>query len=272
MPKSQDEDVLAGPPERDVPVPEVVLDLAAGRQASAVWLNELGGLTFKVGSGSDCCYLKWTPAGSDLDLTGEAARMRWVRPFSRVPDVIDVGHDGKGSWLMTAPLPGQSAVSDPWKQQPEIAMRAIGMGLRHLHDHAPVDGCPFSWSAAERVTRARQRAEDGRADPRAWHPTHHELTIAEALSIIDDAPPIDSLVVCQGDACAPNTMIDEGRWSGHVDLGSLGVADRWADLAIATWSTEWNYGPGWERALLDAYGTDPDAERTAYYRLLWDLT
>lgn len=79
-------------------------------------------------------------------------------------------------------------------------------------------------------------------------------------------------MVCHGDACAPNTLIDEGRWSGHVDLGALGVADRWADIAIATWSTQWNYGPGWEPALLDAYGIDPDPERTAWYRLLWDMT
>jgi aminoglycoside phosphotransferase len=61
------------------------------------------------------------------------------------------------------------------------------------------------------------------------------------------------------------------RWSGHVDLGRLGIADRWADLAIATWSAGWNYGPGWERLLLDAYGVEPDPERTRYYRLLWDL-
>jgi kanamycin kinase len=53
-----------------------------------------------------------------------------------------------------------------------------------------------------------------------------------------------------------------------VDLGELGIADRWADLAIATWSTEWNYGPGWDGLLLDAYGAPPDTERTRYYRLL----
>jgi len=47
--------------------------------------------------------------------------------------------------------------------------------------------------------------------------------------------------------------------------------DRWADLAIATWSAGWNYGPGWERPLLDAYGVPPDPDRTRYYRLLWDL-
>ncbi len=63
----------------------------------------------------------------------------------------------------------------------------------------------------------------------------------------------------------------DGRWSGHVDLGELGVADRWADLAVATWSTTWNYGPGWEIPLLDAYGVPPDPPRTRFYRLLWDL-
>jgi aminoglycoside phosphotransferase len=48
----------------------------------------------------------------------------------------------------------------------------------------------------------------------------------------------------------------------HVDLGALGVGDRWGDLAIATWSAEWNYGPGWEDALLRAYGVAPDPLRT----------
>ncbi len=49
------------------------------------------------------------------------------------------------------------------------------------------------------------------------------------------------------------------------------MADRWADLAIATWSTTCNYGPGWELPLLDAYGADPDPARTRFYRLLSDL-
>jgi kanamycin kinase len=48
-------------------------------------------------------------------------------------------------------------------------------------------------------------------------------------------------------------------------------ADRWADLAIAAWSTQWNDGAGWALARLDAFGARPDAERTRYDRLLWDL-
>ena len=263
----------AGPPEPDTMVPPAVGRLAAGRPVSVVWANPLGGLTFRVGAGQDGWFVKWAPAASGLDLAAEADRMRWVRPFSPVPKVVDTGEDAHGSWLVTTPLQGDSAVADRWTRQPGDAVRAIGAGLRHLHDHAPVERCPFSWSLADRVTLALRRAREGITEPRAWHAEHRALGLAGARSILAEPPTVDRAVVCHGDACAPNTIVGgDGCWSGHVDLGTLGVADRWADLAVATWSTAWNYGPGWERALLDAYGIDPDPPRIAYYRLLWDLT
>ena len=65
-----------------------------------------------------------------------------------------------------------------------------------------------------------------------------------------DLPPDDVLVACHGDACAPNTLIgDDGRWTAHVDLGCLGAADRWADLAVASWSLTWNYEADWQGLL-----------------------
>jgi aminoglycoside phosphotransferase len=264
--------VLVGPPDRDVAVPSVVLDLADGRGIRVVWLNQLGGLTFEIGTGANRCFAKWAPTGSGLDVVGEAARIAWAKPFSRVPEILTAGEDLAGAWLVTVPLPGESAVAERWKQEPAIAVAAIGAGLRYLHDHAPTRTCPFSWSAHDRVLTAQQRGAGGLTEPSDWHETHQDLTLQDALAILENPPPVDQPVVCHGDACAPNTIIDAGTWSGHVDLGSLGTADRWADLAIATWSTEWNYGPGWEQILLDAYGIENDAERTAYYRLLWDLT
>jgi kanamycin kinase len=33
-------------------------------------------------------------------------------------------------------------------------------------------------------------------------------------------------------------------------------------------STTWNDGEGWEDALIDAHGVEPDRERIAYYREL----
>ncbi len=53
-------------------------------------------------------------------------------------------------------------------------------------------------------------------------------------------------MITHGDYCVPNIVFDRGRLSGFVDLGDLGVADRWHDLAVATW----NLGPGWQNLFL----------------------
>ena len=238
--------MVAGPPRGDVVVPAAVAKVARGRTARAVWENERGGLTFELGAveidqGAERVFVKWTPTGSGIDLGREAERLKWARRFIVVPTVIDGGGDDAGSWMVTEALPGESAVSERWLADPAAAVTAIGRGLRDLHDTLPVDGCPYSWSIEDRGATA-------------------------------GAPSIDRLVVCHGDACAPNTLVgDDGRCSGHVDFGALGVADRWADLAVATWSTQWNYGPGWEDLLLEAYGVGPDPVRTEYYRHLWEF-
>jgi aminoglycoside phosphotransferase len=262
----------SGPVLPDAPVPAPVRAVAAGRPLRAVWQNELGGRTFEVGAGADRCFVKWSPAASGIDLREEAARLSWAVSFTPVPRLLGQGAGDGGSWIVTAALPGQFAVADRWIAEPATAVTAIGAGLRAMHDALPVAACPFSWMAAGRLADIRQRVAQGRIDPARWDSVHQSLGIGRALDLLADIPPVDRLVVCHGDSCAPNTLLtDDGRWSGHVDLGDLGVADRWADLAIATWSTEWNYGPGWDTLLLQAYGAPPDADRTRYYRLLWDL-
>jgi kanamycin kinase len=238
-----------------------------------VWVNLVGGLTYAVGTGSDRRFIKWAPEGSPLDLAGEAARLSWARRFHPVPQPLGWGTDIAGSWLVTTALPGDSAVSQRWRAEPAVAVTALGEGLRALHEALPVAECPFSWDASVRIADAHRQAAAGMLDPAAWDESHRALGLSGALDLAAAVPPTDQLVVCHGDACAPNTLLATGgHWAGHVDLGLLGTADRWADLAVATWSTQWNYGPGWERLLLDAYGVRPDPERTRYYRLLWDLS
>jgi kanamycin kinase len=227
---------IAGPPVGDVVVPPEVAALAAGAPARCVWANQLGGLTFEIGD----TFVKWAPPGGPVALLDEAERLQWAARFVAVPEVLDAGP----TWIRTRRVPGTSAVD----VEPSVAVCAIGEGLRMLHDTLPLDDCPFSWSVDSRLTRA----------------------VAPVTAV---RPTIDRLVVCHGDACAPNTLVgDDGHCSGHVDFAHMGVADRWADIAIATWSTVWNYGEGWEDVLLAAYGIDPDPERTAYYRMLWDAT
>ncbi|HEY0812064.1 MAG TPA: aminoglycoside 3'-phosphotransferase [Pseudonocardia sp.] len=177
-----------------------------------------------------------------------------------MPTVLGQGSDEHGMWLVTAALRGRSAVDPRWVDRPDIAAAGIGAGLRQLHDALPVDQCPFDWTVGRRLSAARTRA----ADPDSFTSTTAHLR---------EPPSIDQLVVCHGDACAPNTLLhDDGTFAAHVDLGSLGLADRWADLAVAAWSTEWNYGPGYDGIVYAAYGVAPDPARITYYRALWAAT
>lgn len=238
---------LAGTPGHDVPVPAVVRRLAAGAPLRPVWHNGAGGLTYAVPGR----HLKWSP----VDLSPEIVRLRWAAALTPVPTVLDHGADDDGFWLVTATLPGRSAI----ECDPLVGATALGEGLRALHE---LTRCPFTWDTADRLAGAR---------PPRDLPADLGVTDVEAERILAD-PPAPDPVVCHGDACAPNTLVHGGRWSAHVDLGDLGVGDRWADLAVATWSTVWNYGPGYERRVLDAYGIAPDPDRTLFHRLLWHLT
>jgi kanamycin kinase len=264
---------LASTPTGQVAVPAVVTELAGGDPLVPVWRNQLGGLTFRLEGPGGVRYAKWVAAGTpEIDLAAEAERLAWAQGRVPVPRVLAQGSDADGAWLVTEGMPGRSAVDPRWVAEPAVAAAAIGRGLRLLHDALPVDGCPFDWSIERRLAQADARIAGGMT-PSEWAPEHHHIDLADARARLGDAPPIDRLVVCRGDACAPNTLLhDDGTFAAHVDLGSLGVADRWADLAVAAWSTEWNYGPGYDGFVYEGYGIAPDARRIAYYRLLWDMS
>jgi kanamycin kinase len=206
-----------------------------------VWRNELDGLTFRIGDR----YLKWNPASTGIDLERERVRLGWISARHPAPRVVGHGRDGDGQWLMTEALPGGFAVGDEWRARRPEAIRAIATGLRAIHAIA-IDDFPPEWT--------------------------EESWVGRRPSSLGPRPPIEGSVLVHGDACAPNTLIsDEGAWTGNVDFGDLAVGDRWADLAIASMSLDWNFGEGHQPEFFDAYGIDPDERRMRYYRALWDL-
>jgi kanamycin kinase len=266
--KRTDAPSIGGLDTGDGPVPARVVELAAGRPVRAVWRNELGGTTYRLG---DDLHVKWVPSGVvGLDLPAEIARLAWAAPHASVPRVVGHGDDEAGSWLVTTTLPGSSAVDPRWHDDPRPAVVAAGEGLRALHESLPVLDCPFEWSTASRIAAARNTA----ARNTAARDTAAEGTasVDEAVAAMGLEPEPDRIVVCHGDPCTPNTIVaDDGTWVGHVDLDALGIADRWADIAVGTMALGWNFGPGWERLYLDAYGIAADDDRTAWYRALWNL-
>lgn len=254
------------PASADTPDP-IAVDLAAGKPLELAWYNEIGGVTWRIGGGES--YVKVGPPHEEFQPAAESERLEWLAARGiAVPRVLDLGECDGRTWMHTVGLPGTNAIE--CQDDPVATVAALGRGLRRFHDALPVEECPFTFSVESRVRR-------------------------RGLTDFDDVPPLD-LVVCHGDACNPNFLVEwvtspstpsprssargtqdpreervEGALevTGYVDLGLCGVADRWADLVMAVGSLAWNF-PGVDgRVLLDAYGVEQAPEKFAFYDALW---
>ncbi|HYS97675.1 MAG TPA: phosphotransferase [Candidatus Dormibacteraeota bacterium] len=69
-------------------------------------------------------------------------------------------------------------------------------------------------------------------------------------------------VLIHGDYCLPNVLVHEGVLSGLVDVGRAGLGNPEDDLAGGVWTLQYNYGKGFARTFLDAYGWPPMSDQT----------
>jgi kanamycin kinase len=217
-------------------------------------------------------YAKIAYATRHPRLTDETARTRWAATFLPVATVVDAGNDGPLDWQITHALPGRAVTDARRDTSPAQLVRLLARGLRQFHD-TPIDQCPFDFRLATAMTHVHTRVEAGLVvAPRDFNDGHEHLTEHAALAELERRRPDDEdLVVCHGDYCPPNILVSADAVTGFVDLGELAVADRWWDLAVATWSVTWNFGPGCEDLFLATYAITRDQDRIAFYRLLYDL-
>jgi kanamycin kinase len=201
------------------------------------------------------------------DLVGEGERLSWLREHG-IPaaEVLEV----RPGYLLTAEVPGISAAEEwPAESLPAV-VDALADLTRALHA-LPVAQCPFDRRLAVTIPEALAAVpdlDDLDAERAGWS---RDRLVAELLFT---RPAQEDLVVCHGDLCLPNVLLDPAtvQVTGVVDVGRLGVADRWVDLAIATRSIDDARNPQYGRSLssryLDRYGVTPDEAKISYYRLL----
>jgi kanamycin kinase len=256
-----------------VDLPVQIASYVAGWDRELAWQSADDALTWRLTSRhGQRRYLKCRPADAAVPLRAEAARLRWARTAGLpVPPVLAACGWGRTEWLLTDEVPGHDATSDALRAAPATLVPLLAAGLRLIHA-TPAADCPFPNGIDRAIAQARRRVREGLIGPDDLHAEFQHLSHADAVAELDRLrPAAEDLVVCHGDYCLPNVMISAGAVTGFVDLGELCVADRWRDLAVATWSVTWNLGPGWEDLFLASYGIERDDGAQTFYRLLYDL-
>jgi kanamycin kinase len=243
-------------------------------EATVAWDYDGVVTVWRLRRGTERRFLKVRAIGRHhYSLADERDRLVWLRGRLSVPEVIDYGTDANTEWLLLSPLPGRDATDDELRADPSTLVPLLARGLHSFHERLRVTECPFDFRVGTALAHVRKRHGDGIFDDNYdWHEEFAHYSGAEAVARLEELRPADEdLVVCHGDYCFPNVLIENGQVVGYLDVGELGVADRWWDIAVGAWSSVWNLGPGFEELFYASYGVAPDDRRIEFYRLLYCL-
>jgi streptomycin 3"-kinase len=223
------------------------------------------------------------PNGVD-ELRDERRRIEWlVGNGIPGPSVVDRSTSEDGACLVMTAVPGVPASDLDLSTLLRAWPSMIDM-LRRLHE-LPTADCPFErtlatmFRIAEDVVRRDAVVPEFLAVEQQGRPPTDLLAELRAQLVERLAQEADDLVVCHGDACLPNFMVDPDTLActGLIDIGRLGTADRHVDLSLLQANARESRGGDDERQaeqlLRDLYGPDHiHPARLRFYHLPNPLT
>lgn len=208
--------------------------------------------------------------------------LRWLQGRLPVPRIIASACEGGQRWLLTSRMPGQYLCTDALlDNQPRLA-ELCAAALKQLWA-VDVTGCPTIRTLDEKFREIDEGLRGGwitRAQ--AGDPSIYDVSaggFASPSALFDwlvKHRPQEELALTHGDLCLPNIFVDENGFTGFIDVGLAGVADKWVDIEKCLWSM-WANTTGFfggrkrpfdRQLLFDALGMQPDEDRLRYYGLL----
>jgi streptomycin 3"-kinase len=218
------------------------------------------------------------------ELAAERDRGVWMNQTDiTCAPVLDWRESAAGACLVTQAVEGLPASELDAPALRRAWPSIVGL-VRALHG-LDVDGCPFDRGLRHMLSLAEATVAEGRVVVDFLPVALQRTPPSRILEQVKGELPLRltqeraELVVCHGDLCLPNILVDPvtGRAHGLIDLGRLGKADPYGDIALllatarGTWADE-AMARRAEEEFAEIYGTQLDPDRLWFYRRLDPLT
>ncbi len=121
-------------------------------------------------------------------------------------------------------------VLEEYPDSGENIVDALAVFLRRLHS-IPVCNCPFNSDRVFRLAQAQSRMNNGLVDASDFDDERNGWPVEQVWKEMHKLLPFSpDSVVTHGDFSLDNLIFDEGKLIGCIDVGRVGIADRYRIL------------------------------------------
>lgn len=217
------------------------------------------------------------------EVKNEIGVMQWLEGKLSVPRIILHELKENKSYLLMTRVAGRMACNKCYLDDPEKLTTLLARALKELWS-IDISDCPNDQTLDRKLEAAKICVENNLVDmdnvePDTFGPDGFENPEALLQWLITHRPP-EELVFSHGDFCLPNIYMDDNGTISFIDLGRMGVADKWQDIALCYRSLRDNYKGRYggtvyleydPELLFEKLGLAPDWEKIRYYILLDEL-
>ena len=220
----------------------------------------------------------------DSNMAGnEHQMMRWLKGKLPVPEIIEEAFVDGTRFLLMSRIPGMHLCKPEILDDQVLLAELVAEGLRQLWA-VDITGCPADRTLDQKfkeieagIRRGTITMENARQEE-TYGPSGFR-TPSELFDWLVKHRPEEEKVLVHGDYCLPNIFCNGRKLNGFIDLGQAGMADKWVDIEMVSWSM-WANSTGQfggkcrtfdKKLLYDALDMQPDDEKIRYYSLLNEL-
>ena len=258
-------------------LPEKIKALTGDRP----YIMDSVGLSDSVVMTYDDMVLKIERYNRDIDSTIQM--MQWLVGKIPVPKVIcHESLDGM-SYLLMSKVDGKMSCDEYYFEHPHEMTALLAEGLKMLWN-VDISDCPRQRDLDCELEEAEYRVKNNlvdvkRAEPNTFGKNGFQSP-AHLLEWLKGHKPAYEPVLSHGDFCLPNIFFDNGKISGFIDLGDMGVGDKWRDIALCWRSLKHNFDGSFGGKVYEDFNPDmifeklemePDYNKLRYYILLDEL-
>lgn len=205
-------------------------------------------------------------------LTSEYEKLKWLYGKLKVPKVVlyDISDDTE--FLITEAIEGEMLCSDEYEKNKDKSLKIIADAFNSIYS-VNIDNCPFDVSIDYKLSLVEYNVRNNLIKieniKKATLEKYGDLE--NVLKYLKENKFESELCFSHGDTSLPNIFALNSSFSGFIDVGECGIADKWFDLAICEKSIKRNYGEEYIPKFYKELNIVRDQEKIDYYLLMMEL-